>query len=855
MGDKNRTKAELIKELAELRHRVAALEQTEEALRQSEQRFRLVADFTYDWEYWIAPGGDYLYVSPSCERITGYCAEEFLQNSGLLKTIVHPDDRDLVAGHLAAELTAHQALALDFRITARNGEVRWIGHVCQPVYGDDGRWLGRRASNRDVTALRQAEAEQAHFTNRLRTAADVSTQLAAILDIEQLLYNVVMLLQSRFSLYHVHVYLLNEAGDDLVMRVGSGEIGRLLRERGHHIPLSREQSLVARAARTRRLVAVDDVRQESNFLPNPLLPETQSEVAIPLIAAEQVLGVLDVQDNTTHRFTASDLDVFSTLAGQIAIAIHNAYLFAEQKRTEQALRETKDQLEAILHGIADGINVIDASGRLIYVNEAAARAAGYPSAQEMVGRPASEIFNKFEILSEGGQPFPFEYLPSQLALAGARSPVANLRFRSRATGQERWSVVKAAPILDERGRVKFAVTITHDITERKHAEEALHRYASRLETLHKIDRDILSAQLPETIALVALRHIRQMIPWARASVVAFDLAANQARILASHPSHHRLAAGKTLPAGAFNLDILAQGLTHRVNDIRSPAAPSVWEQMMLEQGIRAYISVPLMVKDELIGAINVGSGQPGNFKLDHLDIVEEVAASLAIAIQHARLYEQARQDAETKAILLSEVNHRVKNNLATIVGLLYIEQRHAGVERQSPCRALVADLITRIEGLSIVHHMLSASEWAPVPLDELARQIIESVLHALPSDRRVLTTVQSTHDICVSPKQANSLGMVINELATNTVKYVVPKRQTVSITVRVAEEAGGTILFEYRDNGPGLPDDVLQQTRQNVGMYLIHNIVHRDLQGSVALRNEGGAVITVRFKAMGSEAQ
>jgi signal transduction histidine kinase len=195
----------------------------------------------------------------------------------------------------------------------------------------------------------QAEALTQH-TIQLRAAADVAQRLNAILDPDQLLPEVVDLLQSRFGLYHAHIYMLeadsassSHEGEGrtgrLVVRAGSGEVGRVLRERGHSISLEAPKSLVARAARTREAVLLDDTSLVSDFMPNPLLPQTRSEVAVPLLAGDQILGVLDVQDDEAGRFGPSDLDVFTTLAGQIATALQNARLYDETQRTAERLRE------------------------------------------------------------------------------------------------------------------------------------------------------------------------------------------------------------------------------------------------------------------------------------------------------------------------------------------------------------------------------------------------------------------------------------------------------------------------------------------------------------------------------------
>ena len=129
----------------------------EQTLRESEQRFRTVADFTYAWESWIAPDGAYIYVSPSCERITGYQAQEFIHDAELLEKIVHPDDRVFLSKHLMEEMESEDASIIEFRIITHSGNERWISHICQSVYGDDGRFLGRRASNRDVTEKKRGE--------------------------------------------------------------------------------------------------------------------------------------------------------------------------------------------------------------------------------------------------------------------------------------------------------------------------------------------------------------------------------------------------------------------------------------------------------------------------------------------------------------------------------------------------------------------------------------------------------------------------------------------------------------------------------------------------------------------------
>ena len=137
---------------------ISGRKQAEEDLAASEEKYHTIADFTYDWEYWMAPDGNYIYVSPSCERITGYRPDEFILDPNLLVSITHPDDRDNLIDHLSLSKNYPRDHGiLEFRIIPRDGKERWIGHECQPVFNAKGDYLGKRASNRDITERKQAE--------------------------------------------------------------------------------------------------------------------------------------------------------------------------------------------------------------------------------------------------------------------------------------------------------------------------------------------------------------------------------------------------------------------------------------------------------------------------------------------------------------------------------------------------------------------------------------------------------------------------------------------------------------------------------------------------------------------------
>jgi len=155
----------------ELRQQVDELFSAQEELKHSEEAYRTVADWTYDWEYWLSPEKKFIYTSPSCERITGYLPQEFLADPELIVRITHPDDREAMREHFDAcvapgGLRLMDLETLEFKLEARDGTILWIEHSCRPVFNPQGHYLGRRACNRDITERRILEL-QVHQQQKL----------------------------------------------------------------------------------------------------------------------------------------------------------------------------------------------------------------------------------------------------------------------------------------------------------------------------------------------------------------------------------------------------------------------------------------------------------------------------------------------------------------------------------------------------------------------------------------------------------------------------------------------------------------------------------------------------------------
>jgi GAF domain-containing protein/HAMP domain-containing protein len=195
-------------------------------------------------------------------------------------------------------------------------------------------------SLRQFEETKRGQIELDKRARQLAAVAEISTVSSKELDVQKMLESVVYLAQRQFGLYHAHIFTYNESTQELQIAACGWEEGN--EHEGTHeknvIALTQEQSLVARAARTRQAIIANNVRNETGWLPNPLLPDTKAEMAVPLIIGDQILGVLDVQSDQLNAFSDEDANIQSTLASQVATALQNAHSFARAQ--QQANRES-----------------------------------------------------------------------------------------------------------------------------------------------------------------------------------------------------------------------------------------------------------------------------------------------------------------------------------------------------------------------------------------------------------------------------------------------------------------------------------------------------------------------------------
>ncbi len=445
MTDEGKSKDQLIKELLDLRQRVTQLEASQNqlegaknALLASEERFRTVSDFTYDWEYWIGPEGNYLYVSPSCERITGYRPDEFQKDPGLLKRITHPDDRTEIENHIVKESEPEKVRSIDFRIVTRNGAERWISHFCQPVSSPEGSYLGRRVSNRDITQRKRAE-------EALQQARD----------------NLEIQVRERTDDLGVRIKELNCLyGISALVDTPGISIEEIIQGTVDLIPHGWQYPEITSA----RIVFKEKEFRSTNF-EESIWKQTADIMEHGNPAGTVEVHYLDEKpEEDEEPFLKEERDFINAVAWRLGHAI-------DHKGADEALV----QLAAIVESSNDAIIGKTLDGIITSWNPGAEKIYGY-SAQEAIGRPISVVVPP-EIPDDESQ------ILERIKRGDRVDRYETVRLRK--DGEKIDVSLTISPIKDATGNIIGASTIAQDITEHKRMQRAM-RDSDKLVTVGKL---------------------------------------------------------------------------------------------------------------------------------------------------------------------------------------------------------------------------------------------------------------------------------------------------------------------------------------------------------------------------------
>lgn len=199
----------------------------------------------------------------------------------------------------------------------------------------------------NISQIKMVERELEQQAAGLRTVSEISLTIASSKLPQSMLQDIVELTAQRFGFNYVQIFLLEPQSEVLQLAAGSGEIGQALLKKHYALPLDDEKSIISQVARERYAMIVDDIHHNDKYYPHQSLTNTQSEIAIPIIYQEKLLGVLDIQSDQVKHFGERDLHIQSTLAAQISVALMNARLFDDlNRRAKEA--ETLRQASSVV---------------------------------------------------------------------------------------------------------------------------------------------------------------------------------------------------------------------------------------------------------------------------------------------------------------------------------------------------------------------------------------------------------------------------------------------------------------------------------------------------------------------------
>jgi PAS domain S-box-containing protein len=422
----------------------------------------------------------------AAEQTYGYSAQEAI---GQPMTLLFPPDRQDEFARIMERITRGERV--DLYETARrrkDGTILPVSITVSPLYDSDGQIIGASDIAHDITQRKRIE-EQEHFLTQ------VSKVLSSTLDYQQTLANVARLVVPLLADWFA-VDLVDAEGHFELIEVAHKDPeqvrwARTLRER---YPIDPDAPTgvpnVVRTGRSEFYPQITDAmlvagaRTEEELAIGRQIGFT-SVMLVPLVARGKTSGVVTfVATAVGKRYDERDLALAEEVGRRAGVALDNARLYRE-------VQQSRDQLDIILQGVADGILVYAPDSRIIYANETAAQVMGYASIEEMLAAQQPGILSRYELINEQGQPFPRSPLTHLRVFAGELDAQAIIGSREIGTGRpERWSLVKSRPVPGGSGEVAMAITIIHDITEHMIVERRKDEFISM--TSHELKTPVTS---------------------------------------------------------------------------------------------------------------------------------------------------------------------------------------------------------------------------------------------------------------------------------------------------------------------------------------------------------------------------
>ncbi len=430
---------------------------SEQALQESEEKYRLIAENSNDWIYWLLPNKQLRHVSPSCEQVTGYSPAEFIQDPDLLHKIALPEDRELMRKHLVHAITENAEGDLEYRIMTKTGSIRWIGHTCKPAYTSDGTFIGRQGTNRDITERKQAEQANQEANARLRQFVD---------------FNIVgvVIANSKGDVLEANDYYLNLIG---LTRID------LLEKKVDWRAITPSEWLPADEQ------AIQEMGQRGKCEPYEKEYIRPDGSRVPVLLVDTMLPGPDEQ------IAAFVIDL------------------TERKKAEAAVLASEDKFKYVFDHSLLGKSITQPTGEMD-VNQAFCDMLGY-TAQELRSKKWQELTHPEDVESTDHELAPL--------LSGEKDSLRMVKRYIHKDGTTVWADLSTRLRRDKNGKPLYFMSSIMDITDRKTAEQEIITLNGRLQVLISAIQELAASRDLDTIVKAVPVYARRLTGSDGSSVV------------------------------------------------------------------------------------------------------------------------------------------------------------------------------------------------------------------------------------------------------------------------------------------------------------------------------------------------
>ncbi|WP_162909520.1 GAF domain-containing protein [Aggregatilinea lenta] len=603
---------------------ITARKEAENALRSSEAQLRSLMSAIPDLMFRLSRDGRYLDAHASDSDLLIAPAGSLIGRP--LTALLPPEVAEQIKTHTQRALDTGDIQVFNYRLVLSGSMHDFEARLV--VSGPDDVVM----IVRDITERVRAETErelllrdvQARATE-LATVTEVSLRATRILDLDQLLPTVSNLTRDNFALYHAYIFLLDDDRKQLYLAAASGEVGQQLVAQHYSLPLDHPRSVAVRAARTRASALVHDTQGSDNHLPSPSLPDVRSELAVPIIVGDDLIGVLGVQSDEAGHFTGEDSSVMITLAAQIGNAIANARLFAENSRRVAIIENSTD---AIALAALDQ----DELYRPNYINRAGLELLDYPSVEEFCSHAIAHFYSH-----ESMQQLRAQALPAAMEHGLWRGESIMRRRDGSLIAVEQSLFV----IRDPEGNPRDLATIVTDITRRKESDEALRRANRAYRILSNCNQAVARATDEVNLLWQVSQWLAEEGGYAFTWASLLDPATGSMINVSSVGSTTLSEAVLACCATGDQEDCLCHSaIASGLPQIEQPLiaqGEDTWQQIALEEGMASAIVLPLTAEQyRSLGILLLCSDRPDAFDEEEIALLTQLASDLSFGMTALR---------------------------------------------------------------------------------------------------------------------------------------------------------------------------------------------------------------------------